>query len=81
VPFWQEQTKSLYDQVDQKVTRYSALAEAQTDDASRQRMRDRAEQARKILDSVQLDGSWGVHNFKYTESLLLEAEKTVSNGS
>lgn len=81
VPFWQEQTKSLYDQVDAKVTRYSALADAQTDDTARQRMRERVDQARKILDSVRFDGSWGVHNFKYTESLLLEAEKTVSNGS
>jgi len=40
----------------------------------------RVRQARSILESIRHDGSWGVHNFKYTEALLLEADRMVSPG-
>jgi hypothetical protein len=42
-----------------------------------QRLRHNAEQARAILQSVAADGSWGVHNFKYTEAMLLRADELV----
>jgi len=80
VPYWQSRIKELYERVDRSVQELDALAQAQTDSTRAGEYRRRAEQARGMLDSIAADGSWGVHNFKYTETLLLEAEKMVSGG-
>lgn len=81
VPFWQTSIKDLYERVDRKVTQFEELAQVQTADEQRaQELLQRAEQARAILNSIVFDGSWGVHNFKYTEALLLEADRLVSSG-
>jgi len=80
VPFWQQKIKSLYDQMDRKVKQLEDLAGAQTDEARAQELGRRAREARSILDSILFDGSWGAHNFKYTEALLLEVDKAISNG-
>jgi len=74
VPFWQSRIKALYERVDRRVKQSEELAQAQTDPERRRG----AQQARSVLDSISADGSWGVHNFKYTEALLLEAETMVS---
>ena len=78
VPFWQQKIKTLYEQVDKKVKEAEALAAVQPGAGPAQERGRRVEQARSILDSVRYDGSWGVHNFKYTEALLLEADKMIS---
>lgn len=78
VPYWQDRIKTLYERVDRSVQDLEALAKAQTDSNRAQAYRGRAQQARSILDSIASDGSWGVHNFKYTETLLLDAQKTAS---
>ncbi len=80
VPFWQKRIKALYEQVEKRVKESEALANAETNTERAQELRRRVQQARSILDSVRYDGSWGVHNFKYTETLLLEADKIVSTG-
>jgi nitrate/TMAO reductase-like tetraheme cytochrome c subunit len=80
VPFWQERIKALYAQVEKRVEEAEVLALAQKDGAEAQQFDQRVRQARSILDSIRYDGSWGVHNFKYTEALLLEADKMVSPG-
>jgi nitrate/TMAO reductase-like tetraheme cytochrome c subunit len=80
VPFWQQKIKALYEQVEKKVKESEDLAAAETDEARARELGRRAGQARSILDSIRYDGSWGVHNFKYTEAMLLEANKIVSNG-
>lgn len=80
VPFWQETVKRLYEQVERKVKESEALVAADTNTEHAQELARRVGQARSILDSIRLDGSWGVHNFKYTETLLLEADKMVSRG-
>jgi hypothetical protein len=78
VPFWQKKIKTLYEQVEHKLKEAEALAAA---DLNRgQELARRVQQARSILDSIRADGSWGVHNFKYTEALLLDADKMVSSG-
>ncbi len=79
VPYWQNRIKTLYDRVDRAVRQFEDLAKAQTDPARAADYRGRAQQARSVLDSIAADGSWGVHNFKYTEALLLEVEKTISS--
>jgi hypothetical protein len=81
VPFWQTTIKDLYDRVDRKAKQFDELAKLQRDEQRAQEMQQRSQQARSMLDSIFFDGSWGVHNFKYTEALLLEVDKLVSNGS
>jgi hypothetical protein len=80
VPFWQGTIKRLYEQVERKVKEAEALAGADTNAGHARELAPRIQQARSILDSIRLDGSWGVHNFKYTEALLLEADKMISGG-
>ena len=80
VPFWQGRIKGLYEQVERKVKEAEALAAADADVKRAQELARRVQQARSILDSIRADGSWGVHNFKYTEALLLEVDKMVSRG-
>ncbi|MHC4642394.1 MAG: cytochrome c3 family protein, partial [Planctomycetota bacterium] len=78
VPFWQGKIKGLYEQVSQKLDRLEERAKLETDEKTAQALNDNVKQSRSILDSVSSDGSWGVHNFKYTEALLLKANKTIS---
>jgi hypothetical protein len=87
VPFWQEHIKTLYAQVEQRVKEAETLALARRNESPAQEFEGgpsalgnpdaRVRQARSILDSIRYDGSWGVHNFKYTEALLLEADKMI----
>jgi len=81
VPYWQNRIKSLYEQVERRANELDELAKAQADPSQAQELRRRTQEARTILDSVRYDGSWGVHNFKYTETLLLEADRIVSGGN
>jgi hypothetical protein len=78
VPFWQGQIKAKYEQVSLKVDDLETQTALQTNQETAQRLRGKLEQARLILQSVSADGSWGVHNFKYTEAMLLRAEEIVS---
>ena len=80
VPFWQNRIKVLYGQVEKKVKDAAARAAVETDPGRSQDANRRVREAQSVLDSIQYDGSWGVHNFKYTEALLLEADKMVSPG-
>ena len=78
MPFWQKKIKARYEEVRLKVDNLEARARATTNQDVAQRLRDSVEQARAILQSVSADGSWGVHNFKYTESMLLRASELVT---
>jgi hypothetical protein len=77
IPFWQKNIKELYQQV---------LEQARTverkwpgfDEQSRKAAQDKYNRAQSILESVKADGSWGVHNLKYTESLLLDAKQILN---
>ncbi len=37
-----------------------------------------AKQVQTLLDTVAADGSWGVHNLKYTEAILLKANDIIN---
>jgi len=78
IPFWQGKIKGLYEQVRQKLDRLEEQAKTETDETIAQKLNDKIKQARSILDSVLSDGSWGVHNLKYTEAMLLKANKIIS---
>jgi hypothetical protein len=77
VPFWQTSIKELYEQV----VKQSDILEQKIkllDEESKKASTDKIDRARSILESVKADGSWGVHNLKYTESLLLDAKKVLN---
>lgn len=77
IPYWQGRIRKLYDQIVDRADRLEERAQRDTDAQSAQKSLDRVKQARSILDAVANDGSWGVHNFKYTESMLLKANELV----
>ncbi|NIV01061.1 MAG: hypothetical protein GWN55_07020 [Phycisphaerae bacterium] len=77
IPFWQGKIKGLYEQVRQRLDKLDEQAKLERDEKHAQRLHDVISNARSILDSVTSDGSWGVHNFKYTEALLLKANKII----
>ena len=77
VPFWQGKIKGLYEQVSQKLDRLEEQTKLETDEKTAQALNDNVKQAQSILDSVTSDGSWGVHNFKYTEAMLLKANEII----
>lgn len=68
IPLWQKTTRGLYDEVERlAATAIGVPAE-------------NIAKARKILDGVRSDGSWGVHNPKYAQQVLLEARSLLSPG-
>jgi len=79
IPFWQGKIKGLYDKILARVDKIEQLARLETNQQLAQKSKDRAEQARAILESVANDGSWGVHNFKYTEAMLNKANGIVNS--
>jgi hypothetical protein len=78
IPFWQGKIKRLYEQVSKELDKYDAEAKLETDETTARQLHDKVNQARSILDSVLSDGSWGVHNLKYTEAMLLKAHKIIT---
>ena len=77
VPFWQEKIKVMHEKASRKLEQLKARAKNTTSGAASQ-LNESIEQAQSILESVSADGSWGVHNFKYTEAMLLRADEIVS---
>lgn len=66
IPLWQNATRTLYDNAAQRA---EALLGVELDAEQSESF----ERARRLLDLVHLDGSWGVHNPTYTEKLLQDA--------
>ena len=78
INFWQKKIKTLHKEVTDKSLRFEQLAQSEPNAATAARLKASLSQARSILDEVSSDGSWGVHNFKYTEAILLKARELVS---
>lgn len=66
IPLWQKTTRALCEEVE---------AELKAAEAGETRVAtpEAIEEARRILNLVRVDGSWGVHNPKYTQQLLESA--------
>lgn len=77
VPFWQKQIKSLYESVRDELAVLEEQLRKEMDSETKASLGKRVAAARSILESIASDGSWGVHNFKYAESILLEARAIV----
>jgi nitrate/TMAO reductase-like tetraheme cytochrome c subunit len=76
VPMWQKKTHTAYDAIARLLPPADAPAPA-TPEAAKL-----VGEARHLLDLVRVDGSWGVHNPRYTQRLLDEAQRklTEANG-
>jgi hypothetical protein len=79
IPFWQGKIKGLYERTSDEVDMLERRAELTTNEQLAQEFQRKVKQARSILESVSSDGSWGVHNFKYTEAMLLRANEIVGS--
>ncbi|MHC4762171.1 MAG: NapC/NirT family cytochrome c [Planctomycetota bacterium] len=75
--FWQKETRKLHKQVSDMVDKFERRIKFETDKEQTLKINARVTEARAILESVSSDGSWGVHNFKYTETMLLRAKDLV----
>jgi len=71
IPFWQNKIKAMHEEVSRKLDQLKSRQ-------ATSRLNESIDQAQSILDSISSDGSWGVHNFKYTEALLRRADEIVS---
>ena len=71
IPYWQGEIKKLYEQVNAKLQRLENLAQS--------KLEGQISEAAAILESVKADGSWGIHNVKYTEAMLLKADKIITD--
>ncbi|UCG56717.1 MAG: NapC/NirT family cytochrome c [Phycisphaerales bacterium] len=78
IPFWQGKIKKLHGQVKDKLDALLDRLAGEADDNSVREVKTKLARARTLVDSVEADGSWGVHNLKYTESILLEANGIVN---
>jgi nitrate/TMAO reductase-like tetraheme cytochrome c subunit len=70
VALWQKNTRAMYD----GIFRMLPTPDRQLDS----RQKKLVFEARGLLDLVRLDGSWGVHNPRYTQRLLEEAQQKLS---
>jgi hypothetical protein len=68
VPMWQKNTHTAYDAVVAMLPKTPPTTDAQ---------KAALLETQKLLDLVRLDGSWGVHNPRYTAELLNRARQTL----
>ncbi|MCP4607451.1 MAG: hypothetical protein GY845_01870 [Planctomycetes bacterium] len=78
ISFWQGKIKNLHEQVNNKLEKILSNLNYETNEKKAKESAEKISQAKELVDSVEADGSWGVHNFKYTESILRKAEEIIS---
>jgi hypothetical protein len=78
IPFWQDKIKSLHTRITERSRRLAQQLDLTPNLREAEAKRSLVSETDAILNSVTADGSWGVHNFKYTERLLLDADQLLS---
>ncbi|MCP4257236.1 MAG: hypothetical protein GY774_06875 [Planctomycetes bacterium] len=78
IPFWQGKIKKLHGQVNNRLKKTMDSISYEADENKAKELKEKTTQAKELVDSVEADGSWGVHNFKYTESILLKANEIIN---
>ena len=68
IPLWQQATRGLYDRL---------AADLKAAEAKGSMPAEVLEETRRLLDLVRVDGSWGVHNPRYTQQLLERARERL----
>lgn len=69
IPLWQKTTHQLWDQVSELLAKKQAQPGANPETIA---------EVQRILTQVRVDGSWGVHNPRYTQKLLESARKSLN---
>jgi hypothetical protein len=70
IPMWQRNTREMYDGV---MTLMPGATDAWArDNAEAARL---STEAQRLLDLVRIDGSWGVHNPRYTQKIIEQARQ------
>ncbi len=70
IPLWQSTTRALHEQVMREIER---VAGEKPDEPGAALLQE----ARSLAELVRMDGSWGVHNPRYTQQLLEQARDKV----
>lgn len=70
ISLWQKTTRSMFEQLTKDI---EAAEGRVTTSSGKQQLDD----ARRIQDMIKVDGSWGVHNPKYTQQLIEHAREQV----
>lgn len=78
IPFWQGSIKKMYGQTMERLEKLQEIAEIDSEGPEAKARMESIKQVSSILKSVKADGSWGIHNFKYTEAILLKANDIIS---
>lgn len=78
ISFWQDKIKNLHGQINNRLKKIVNSLDFLTDKKKISEIKDKISQAKELSDSVEADGSWGVHNFKYTESILRKANEIIN---
>lgn len=71
IPLWQNAARALYERVDGE---YRALDPRVAEGQARVLL----DEAKSLIQLVELDGSWGVHNPRYTQQLLEQARAKIA---
>ena len=72
IPMWQKNTRAAFDTISKRLPG-DGKAVAGPAEAGRL-----VEDARRLLELVRVDGSWGVHSPKYTQKLLEDAQQKLN---
>ncbi|MBK7403609.1 MAG: NapC/NirT family cytochrome c [Phycisphaerales bacterium] len=72
IPLWQNATHELYDKASAEFESLASRATAGSEAATT------LEEAKRLIDVVRMDGSWGVHNPRYTQDLLEQAREKIA---
>jgi hypothetical protein len=78
ISFWQGKIKNLHEQVSNRLKKIRSSLNYETNEKKAKESAEKITQAKELVDSVEADGSWGVHNFKYTEAILRKADEMIS---
>lgn len=78
ISFWQGKIKKLHEQVNNRLVKILNSLNYETNEKKAKESTEKITQAKELVDSVEADGSWGVHNFKYTEAILRKANEIIS---
>ncbi len=68
----------MHGQVNNRLKKTMDSISYEADENKAKELKEKTTQAKELVDSVEADGSWGVHNFKYTESILLKANEIIN---
>ena len=77
IPLWQGSIKKLHSQISKRLDELQNVLQAVDDKNRAEKLKEKIAQAKELIDSVEADGSWGVHNLKYTEAILLRADEII----